>query len=423
MNLPLRSISLLLSGILVCGLLTPAYSQGLGSRVFTTVAPESVDLDSEKLAEINTLMSKEVDEGRIAGCLGLVYRDGKVAYFNMWGDQNRESKIPISEETIFRIYSMSKPITSVAVMQLVEREKVKLDDPAHQYLPALKNVRVLLDDGTEVEPNRPISVRDLLRHTSGLTYGIFGNTEVDQRYKNAGILYLESTIEETVEKLGKIPLLHQPGTRWHYSVSTDVLGRLVEVASGQRFDEYLKEHIFVPLGMVDTGFMVPREKRDRFAQMYSPQEAGQLKPANPFQSLRFLNPRNKYFSGGGGLCSTTADYLRFARALLNGGELDGRRIIKQETLVQMTTNQLTGEAKSGPFKFGLGFAISPEGEFSWGGAAGTRFWVNPKRNMITMFMIQILPYRGNYGGKMKKIVFEADKRFGEAAAAATAPMP
>lgn len=368
-------------------------------------------------------MSKEVDEGRIVGCMGLVYRDNKIAYFDIWGEQNRESKIPMSEDTIFRIYSMSKPITSVAVMQLVERGKVKLDDHASKYLPPLADVKVLLNDGTEVEPDRPISVRDLLRHTSGLTYGIFGDTEVDKRYKKAGILYLESTMEETVEKLGKIPLLHQPGTRWHYSVSTDVLGRLVEVASGQRFDEYLREHIFEPLGMNDTAFMVPKEKRERFAQMYRPEGEGQLTPANPWQSMRFLNPRNKYFSGGGGLCSTMADYLRFARALLNGGEFEGARIIKQETLALMTTNQLTGKAKSGPFKFGLGFAISPEGEFSWGGAAGTRFWVNPKRNMITMFMIQILPYQGNYGGKMKKIVFEADRRIGNAAPAATAPMP
>ena len=289
-------------------------------------------------------------------------------------------------------------------------------------MPPLGEVKVLTDDG-EVDPVRPITVRDLLRHTSGLTYGFFGDTDVDKAYRSAGLLMWDRDIEQTVEKLSKIPLLHQPGTRWHYSVSTDVLGRLVEVASGQRFDEYLAEHIFQPLEMIDTSFMVPKEKRDRFAQMYRPDGPDALKPSARMASARFINMQNKYFSGGGGLCSTTRDYLRFARALLNGGELDGKRIIKEETLDQMTTNQLTGEAKPGGFQFGLGFAISPEGEFSWGGAAGTRFWVNPKRNMINVFMIQINPYRGGYGGKIKDIVFKADLRAGAGEDSPTAPMP
>ena len=391
------------------------------ATLFETVTPESVGFDSEKLAEIDKLMSSEVESGRIAGALGLVARGDKIVYFDMWGHLDREKEIPMRSDAIFRIYSMSKPITSIATMQLVEREKMQLDDPVSKYLPIFKDMKVL-QNGEEVDADREVTVRDLLRHTSGLTYGIFGDSPVDMAYRKKGLLFSNPTIEDMVKKLDGIPLQHQPGTRWHYSISTDVLGRLVEVVSGQRFDEYLDEHIFEPLDMHDTFFMVPEEKRDRFAQMYAPDGKG-LKPANRFSSMRFLNRNNKFFSGGGGLCSTTRDYLRFATALLNGGELDGKRIISKDTLGRMTRNQLTGRAKRGGFQFGLGFAISPEGEFSWGGAAGTRFWVNPNRNLITIYMIQINPYRGGFGTKMKDIVFAADKIGPKAEDAPTAPMP
>lgn len=401
----------------LCCLLTLVAPQAQ-EPLFKVVKPESVQLDSAKLSEIDTYMQKNVDDGKIVGCLGLIARGDKVAYFKMWGDMNREKKKPMKADTIFRIYSMSKPITSVAAMQLVEQGKMKLDDPVSKYLPALKDMKVLKRD-EEVPAKTAITVRHVMSHQAGFTYGFFGNSKVDQAYKKAGVLMTDSTIEDTVTKLGKLPLQFEPGTRWHYSVATDVLGRLVEVVSGERFDKYLQKHIFEPLKMVDTSFMVPKEKMDRFAQMYRGQ-GGDLKPAAAWSSMRFVSPGNRYFSGGGGLCSTTNDYLRFCRALLAGGELEGTRIIKAESIKEMTTNQL----KTPGFKFGLGFSITPEGEYAWGGAAGTRFYINPRRNLIGLYMIQINPYGGRkHGGKMRTITMAADMQKPAAKDAPTAPMP
>ena len=376
--------------------------------VFEVVAPGSVGLNAEKLDEIDKLMQSEVDSGRVAGCLALIARGEKVAYFKTWGHRDREKEIAMSDDAIFRIYSMSKPITSVAVMQLVEQGKLKLDDPVSKYLPLLKQPKVLAGDTVEEteEAKREITVRDLLRHTSGLTYGFFGNTPVDQAYRRQRVLGGQ-TIEQTVRKLGEIPLLHQPGSRWHYSVSTDVLGRLVEVVSKERFDKYLAAHIFQPLKMTDTFFTVPEDRLPRLAQMYVPDGQNKLKPASPLESFRFVTQANRFFSGGGGLCSTTRDYLRFCQALLNKGELDGKRILKAETVREMTSDQLK-EIESGNFKFGLGFSIGSEGEFSWGGAAGTRFWINPKRKLIAIHMIQIKPFGRDYVRPLKRILREAD---------------
>ena len=296
---------------------------------FKVVEPESVQLDSNKLAEIDTYMQKQIDDGEIVGCLGLIARGDKVAYFKVWGDMNRKKKKAMTADTIFRIYSMSKPITSIAAMQLVEQGKMDLDDPISKHLPALKDLKVM-KRGEKVPAKNAITVRHVMSHQAGFTYGFFGNSDVDKAYRNVGLLMSEPTIEQTVKKLGKLPLQFEPGTRWHYSVATDVLGRLVEVVSGERFDKYLHKHIFEPLKMVDTSFMVPKEKMDRFAEMYR-EQGGDLKPSNRWASMRFTNPDNKYFSGGGGLCSTTKDYLRFSQALLRGGELDGARIIKAES--------------------------------------------------------------------------------------------
>lgn len=313
--------------LLLLLILTSTTQHSIAEDVFDVVPPKSVGLDADKLNQIDDLMKAEVESGRVAGCLALVAREGKVAYFKAWGQRDREKKLAMTDDTIFRIYSMSKSITSVAVMQLVERGKLKLDDPVSKHLPELKDMEVLVGKGDNAkhEPaKRDITVRDLLRHTSGMTYGFFGNTPVDQAYRKARILY-EFTIEETVKKLGDLPLLHHPGTRWHYSVSTDVLGRLVEVASGERFDKYLHAHIFEPLGMTDTFFTLPKDRLPRIARMYSPDDRDKLKLANPFESIRFVLEANRFHSGGGGLCGTTRDYLRFCQALLNGGELDGMR--------------------------------------------------------------------------------------------------
>jgi len=386
----------------------------LAASVFAQNNKTNSDKVSDaRFAKIDRRMNKLVEEEKWNGGSGLIFKDGKEIYYNGWGYADRENKNPVKRDTIFRIYSMSKPITSVAVMQLVEQGKIDLDKPVSTYLPELADLKVLektkdgKEDFKEVKPKRAITTRDLLRHTAGLTYGFFGNTEVDKRYRKAGVLG-EKTIEDTVKKLGKLPLLHHPGTRFHYSVSCDVLGRLVEVVSETRFDNYLKQHIFKPLKMEDTFFVIPREKRKRFAKMYALSGNG-LRLSSPLRSRRYVNDNNLMFSGGGGLCSTIDDYLTFSRMLLNRGELNGSRLLKSATIKEMFRNHLdTVEQNSRAFQFGLGFAISANGDRRWGGAAGTRFWINPKQNMIAIFMMQINPGTpGQIGNEFRRLAAAA----------------
>lgn len=365
-------------------------------------------VEADPFRGINRTMQKAVDDESVIGHSVLAYQDGEVTYYNQWGQRDRKNELPIERDTIFRIYSMSKPITSVAVMQLVEAEKIDLDEPISTYLPVLGDLTVL-EDGEEVKASREITTRDLLRHTSGLTYGFFGNTEVDKAYRRNGILLTDRNVEETVEKLSDIPLLHQPGKRFHYSVSTDVLGRLVEVVSEERFDDYLKKHIFDPLEMTDTFFTVPKDKQDRLAAIYQG-DRGKLELKNSLSSYRFLN-ENDFDSGGGGLCSTMDDYLQFCKMLLAGGTLNEHKILEKETIDEMFTNQLAeiGD-RPGRFQFGLGFRVFPEGDFGWGGAAGTRFWVNPEKQMAILYMVQVSPYGNrNWGSRFRSAVYKALK--------------
>ncbi len=379
-----------------------------------TAAP-AAEFNAEKLAKIVPAMERHIEDGKLVGGLGVVACGDKIVFSETWGQRDREKKAPMTDDAIFRIYSMSKPITSVAAMILVEEGKLGLDDPIAKHLPELADLKVISqgkdEDGktvfNEVAVNRAPTIRDLLRHTSGFTYGFFGNTEVDKRYRNARVLVTDSTLKDTIDKLAKIPLLHQPGTRFQYSVSTDVLGRVVEVASGQTLAEFFERRIFEPLGMEDTFFTVPEEKLPRLAQMYAPNGSGGLKAANPLQSYRFVTASNRFYSGGGGLCSTAADYLTFCRMLLGDGQLGDVRILKAKTVRTMRSDQL-GEINSGGFQFGLGFRIDPNGTYGWGGAAGTRFWIDPKNNLITIYMVQINPTGGfDYGGEMKRLVYAA----------------
>jgi len=387
------------------------FSVLIASSVFAqNNGTESRKTEKSSFAKIDKRMNQLVEEGKWNGGSGLIFKDGKEIYYNGWGYADRENKKPVKRDTIFRIYSMSKPITSVAVMQLVEHGKIDLDKAVSTYLPELADLKVLEKakggDGkfVEVKPKRPMTTRDLLRHTSGFTYGFFGNSEVDKRYRKAGVLG-EKTIEETVKKLAGIPLLYHPGTRFHYSVSADVLGRLVEVVSGERFDKYLKKHIFDPIKMRDTFFVIPKEKRSRFAQMYALSGSG-LRLSSPLRSRGYVNDKNLMFSGGGGLCSTIDDYLTFSRMMLNRGELHGHRLLKSETVKEMFRNHLdTVEQHRPAFKFGLGFAISANGDRRWGGAAGTRFWINPQQKMIAIFMMQISPGTpGQIGSEFRRLV-------------------
>ena len=264
------------------------------------ISPKAKELgfDVKKLGSIDRKISSLVEQGKVFGCSALIYRKGEEIYFGKWGNQNQRKQIPIERDTIFRIYSMSKPVTSVAAMQLVERGKLDLNAPVSDYLPEFKDLKVLESRNgvaNEVDPKRTMKVLDLLRHTSGLSYGFFGRTAVDKQYLKNGILLTDLNLKSTVGKLGEIPLLHHPGTQFHYSASTDVLGRVIEVASEKTFDDYLKTDLFGPLAMEDTFFNVPESKQQRLSQLFRPNSKGDLVVANPLQSVRFLTPENEFF--------------------------------------------------------------------------------------------------------------------------------
>jgi CubicO group peptidase (beta-lactamase class C family) len=402
------------------------------------VTPEEVGLASNRLAHIRTVMNRHVAEKQIPGAAGLIARRGKIAYQEAFGMADVETGKPMRLDTIHRIYSMTKPITSVAVMMLYEEGKFQLNDPVGKYLPEFAKMQVAIDekDPQTGKPTlktapakRPITVRDLLRHTAGLTYGFFSDTLVDQEYRKARILS-DLNLAEFVTNLSKIPLLHEPGARWHYSVSVDVLGRLVEVLSGKTFDQFLQERIFAPLDMRDTGFYVPADKKDRFAKLYSPTKDGKIQPAVICATRqecveKFPNAVPSYLepptmpSGGGGLVSTAYDYLRFCQMLLNKGQYDGKRLLSRKTVQLMSSDNLGTIPGMGPGAgFGLGFAVSKApgeagmmgsaGEYNWGGAAGTRFWIDPQEELIGIFMIQILPHTGlEYGSEFRVLAYQA----------------
>lgn len=402
------------------------------------VAPEAVGLSGSRLARIREVMERHVAEKRIPGAMGLVARRGKIAYQEVFGMADVEAGKPMRLDTIHRIYSMTKPVTSVAVMMLYEEGKFQLNDPVAKYLPEFAKMQVGVEEKDPqtgqmvlktVPAKRPITIRDLLRHTAGLTYGVFGDTLVDREYRKARILSNPS-LADFVTQLSRIPLLYEPGTRWHYSVSVDVLGRLVEVLSGKPFDQFLQERIFNPLQMNDTAFYVPANKRDRFAKLYSPTRDGKIQPApicsTPQECLaKFPNAVPSLHeppampSGGGGLVSTAHDYLRFCQMLLNQGQYDGKRLLGRKTVQLMTSDHLGSIPGMSPGNgFGLGFAVSKEpgvagmmgspGEYNWGGAAGTRFWIDPKEELIGIYMIQILPHTGlEYGSEFRVLTYQA----------------
>ena len=393
-----------------------------------TDKPEDLGLSSTRLRRIRPYFERTyVDTGRLPGALALVARRGQLASLDCFGSRDVGSGAPVEADTIFRIYSMTKPVTSVALMTLYEEGRFQLDDPVGRHIPEMAELRVW-EDGTPLSyrtvlPEREMNVRDLLTHTAGLTYGFMGRHPLDALYRRhgvegrAGLVAQEGTpsedLAEMVAKLGGLPLLFSPGTRWSYSVATDVVGHLVERLTGQRLDEVLAERIFEPLGMVDTGFAVPAEQAPRLASCYAATPAVPLLEVDPAATSTYLSVPT-FLSGGGGLVSTAADYLRFAIMLLNGGELDGVRILGRKTLDYMTTNHLpTGgdlasmgqrvfsETTYEGIGFGLGFSVmldpvraavvgSP-GEFAWGGAASTAFWVDPREELVGLFLTQLLP--------------------------------
>ena len=381
--------------------------------------PEAVGLSAAKLAEADAAVEKLVEGGKVAGAVFMVARKGKIAHFEVFGMRDIEAKKPMERDTIMRFYSMSKPVTSVAAMILYEEGKFKLDDAVGKHVPELKGLKVYSKpaDGEAgyAEAKRQPTVRDLMRHTSGLTYGIFGDTPVDRMYRQKAVLGSRD-LKQMAEKIGGLPLMFQPGARWHYGVSTDMLGYLVERVSGQKLDEFFEERIFGPLDMRDTGFYVPAEKAGRFSRCYGPNTSGGLRETGELGSDRFLK-RPSQLSGGGGLVSTARDYMRFCQMLLNKGQLGGVRVLKAETVEMMTRNQLpAGVYWGGRNGFGLGFSVqltadrsgrSHVGEYGWGGAASTHFWISPKDDLAVVALSQYMPFSGQLQGAVKSLVYAA----------------
>jgi CubicO group peptidase (beta-lactamase class C family) len=373
-----------------------------------TIAPEEVGVSSARLNRIGKAMQSYVDERKLAGLITMIARRGQVLHFECFGMMDIEAGKSMQSDTIFRIHSMTKPITSVAVMMLYEQGDFQLKDPVSRFIPGFKDLRVFVkatESGLELaEPEREVTMQDLLTHTSGLVYDDPEGSPVEaavwQADREAEKVAPDETLEEWIQRLVRLPLAHQPGSKWHYGLSTDVLGYVVEVISGLAFDTFLEQRIFSPLGIVDTGFYVPQEKISRLATMYGPAEGGGLQIMDTPETSKYSKPK-RFLSGGGDLFfSTASDYMRFAQMLLNGGEMNCVRLLSRETVKLMTTNHLLkGHG------FGLGFAVitnvaqsgmyGSEGSYWWGGSANTFFWVDPREKLIGLIMPQFLAY-GRY---------------------------
>ena len=390
-------------------------------------SPEEVGLSPERLGRVDAAMQKAVDSGELPGAVVFIARDGQLAYAKSFGWQDREKKIPMSNDSIFRLYSMTKPVVSVAAMILVEEGKLGLQEPVSKYIPEFKSMKVGTEsrdaDGKAVltlaDAKRQITVQDLLRHTSGLTYGVLGAPNaIKKMYLDAQIFSQKWVLADFVKALAKLPLRSEPGTTWEYSHSTDVLGRVVEVASGQTLDVFLAERIFEPLKMVDTAFQVPATKLNRLAQPMPDVYTGKTPELIDFSKTQ------SFFAGGHGLVSTAGDYLRFAQMLANGGELEGARILGPRIVEYMTSNHLNPQIDKGStylpgpgYGFGLGFATRTDrgqsewpgspGDFFWSGYAGTYFWVDPEEELVPVLMTQEPLRRQYYRVLMRNLVYQA----------------
>jgi len=415
--------------------LTPLAS----SKDLPTVRPEIVGMSSERLARIKPLLQRYVDEGKVAGIQTLIARKGKIVHFEQVGKLDLDTHSALREDSLFRIYSMTKPITTTAAMILYEEGKLQLDDPVEKYLPAFKNKKVLVD-GELVDATHAITIRELMSHTAGLTYGIFGNSVIDQKYRvamfgeghqfsfnnttiNADASKIK-TLDDLVSAIGPIPLQYQPGTQWVYSLSVDILGAVIEKVSGQSLDTFMLERLFKPLRMNDTFFEVPKEKLQRFGTLQAKDAGGKLMVIDRPKTSDFAN-NVTFFSGGGGLVSSAMDYLRYSQMMLNGGELDGIRILSPTTIDLMTRDQLTQSARlgydprpgiMGDVSFGLGFGLAvkaprvrsgSKGSYRWAGIAGTDFWIDPKEDLTAMILVQMMGYPPALRNEFKTLVYQA----------------
>jgi len=394
--------------------------------------PASVGVAPDRLARLHAAMKGFVDRNEVSGIVTLVAREGKTVDLFAVGQADIEKKVPMRTDAIFRIASMTKPVTSVAIMMLFEENKLFLADPVTRFIPAFKGVQVF-EDGKPVPARRAITVRDLLAHKSGLTYGFLNGGPVGASYRKNGVVdgltTTTMTLEENINKLSAEPLVAQPGAAFNYSLSTDVLGRIVEVASGQPLNVFLKERIFTPLKMTDTDFFVPEAKWSRLVTVYSPDGRGGIRPMTDpesfgnaqFSPWQYYRAGKTYFSGGAGLASTASDYARFGNMLLNGGTLDGVRLLSPKTIEMMTishTSELTPPLQLlGPgVDFGLGFRVVTDlaqtqtlgsnGLYGWSGIYGTFFWIDPKERLVAIMMVQRYP-GSQVAGTFQPMVYQA----------------
>lgn len=389
------------------------------------VAPETVGVSSDRLGNISARLNEYVKGGKVAGFVTLVARGSEVTHFEVCGCRDSEKKLPMEHDTIFRIYSMTKPITSIALMQLYEQGKFQLAESVSRYIPAFGKTKVLTGVGylgQQLAPqNPPMTIHHLLTHTAGLSYGFYLDTPIDEMYRNSIFRSETATLEEKIKGMAELPLRFQPGSAWNYSIATDVCGYLVQVLADMPFEEYLEAKIFRPLEMVDTAFHVAPDKVDRFAKLYQhlPQTGSfrEYKGAPNIPFHDFTKPASAP-SGGGGLVSTTADYWRFAKMLLNGGDCGDGRIIGRKTLEYMTRNHIKpallplaiGPSPMPGRGFGLGFdvimdaaqtgVLNSDGSYGWSGAAATNFWVDRQERLVGIIMTQLmdnmLPFQADF---------------------------
>jgi CubicO group peptidase (beta-lactamase class C family) len=402
-----------------------------------TVSPESVGFSSQRLERLHSAMQQEIDQKKsMAGAVTLLMRHGKLVDLKAYGKKDLASGAPMTTDTIFRVFSMTKVVTGVAMMILYEQGKWHPQDPISQYIPEFAHLKVFkgVDANGQIiteDPVHPPTMRELMTHTAGFTYGIFGDGPVDKAYQAQGVM-ASKNLQEMVDKLAKIPLLYQPGTKWVYSVSMDIQGYIIEKLSGQSLPDFMHDHIFAPLKMEDSGFYVPKEKWGRFATLYAENSQGELTaaPAIPGAGLGDYKSQPTLPSGGGGMVSTAQDYARFAQMLLNGGELDGARILAPATVQLMSANHLapnllTGEFSIGPetIRPGMGWGydcaviydpptadeIVGKGTFFWIGAADTWFWIDPTNDIVFVGMTQhqIGPNQPNVEQISRPAVYQA----------------
>jgi len=410
-----------LLALLIALLLFPVLSR---AQSLSYAKPEDVGFSRERLDRIASTLNADIAKGTIPGAALLIVRNGKIAFYDSFGWLDAATKTPMPKDAIFRIYSMSKPITSVAAMILVEQGKLFLNDPVQKYIPAFADMKVAVEKSGApsvdlVPAVRPITVQDLMRHTSGLTYGFLPGTPVAKMYQDANLFGTDGTNADFAQAIAKLPLAVQPGSSWNYSHSTDVLGRVIEVASGKSLYQFEKENILDPLGMSDTGFSVPFAKQDLIAEPLPTDN--KVVGTSPVS-----NPRlpAKWEAGGQGMVSTAFDYAKFLQMLQNGGALDGHRILSPATVAFMAADHL-GQIGPGPttylpgpgYGFGIGFAVRRQagvaayegsvGDYYWGGAAGTWFWNDPKQHLTVVFMMQAPGQLFHYVPLLRNMVYAA----------------